>query len=95
MTIDNFLSFLQQLLTMVDPQNEESIRLGRDALRSTVQLAISSHKVDAYTLRAMLIAKHNYERLVIHADEFTGIPGEYELNEKRRRRLRMAIEPHC
>ena len=95
MTIDNFLSFLQQLLTMVDPQNEESIRLGRDALESIVELARSSGKVEPYTLHAMFYAEHDFEVLVRHADEFIGVPGRFELNAKRRRRLRMALQPHC
>ena len=42
MTMENFLSFLQQLLTMVDSRNECSIALAKTALSAVFSLAKSS-----------------------------------------------------
>ena len=38
MSFDNFLSYLQQLLSMVDPKNEYSIALAKTALFNTYML---------------------------------------------------------
>ena len=42
MTMENFLSYLQQLLTMVDSRNECSIALAKTALSASFSLAKSS-----------------------------------------------------
>ena len=42
MTMENFLSYLQQLLTMVDSRNECSIALAKTALSAVFSLAKSS-----------------------------------------------------
>lgn len=42
MTMENFLSYLQQLLTMVDSKNECSIALAKTALSAVFSLAKSS-----------------------------------------------------
>lgn len=42
MTMENFLSYLQQLLTMVDSRNECSIALAKTALAAVFSLAKSS-----------------------------------------------------
>ena len=42
MTMENFLSYLQQLLTMVDSRNEWSIALAKTALSAVFSLAKSS-----------------------------------------------------
>lgn len=42
MTMENFLSYLQQLLTMVDSRNECSIALAKTALSAGFSLAKSS-----------------------------------------------------
>ena len=53
MSFDNFLSYLQQLLSMVSPKNEYSIALAKTALSSTIMLARTSGKVDNLTSKAM------------------------------------------
>ena len=42
MTMENFLSYLQQLLTMVDSRNECSIALAKTALAKTALSAVFS-----------------------------------------------------
>lgn len=95
MTIDNFLSFLQQLLTMVDPKNECSIAIARNTLSGIITLASTSHKVEAITLRAMKMAEMEFDYLIENRNDFIGKPGQYELNNTRRHRLYHVIMPSC
>ncbi len=95
MSLNNFLSYLQQLLSMVDLKNRYSVELGKIALSSTISLAVESHKVDAQTERCMIIANRRFEFLAENAKDFAGKPGKYEENEKRRRRLLMTLYPSC
>ena len=95
MTFDNFLSYLQQLLTMVDADNEYSVALAQNALSAIVYLARISGKADAITIHSMVDAEDQFRYLVSHRDEFIGVPGEYEKNRKRRRKLGMLIRPTC
>ena len=95
MSMENFLSFLQQLLTMVESNNISSIALAKTALVSTIGVARSSGKVDAITLRSMMIAEQEFEVLVRHRDDFAGVPGEYQKNQVKRQRLVHMIRPGC
>lgn len=95
MSLDNFLSFLQQLLSMVDSKNKYSIALAKVSLNSTVDLAIASGKVNALTHRVMYAAKEEFDDLVRNANDFAGKPGEYEENRNRRQRLLLVLRPGC
>lgn len=95
MSMNNFLSFLQQLLTMVDPDNQYSIALAQTALDATVELVWASRKSDSLTIRSMMVAKNEFRYLVSHQDEYAGIPGEYSMNEQKRRRLALVLQPGC
>jgi len=95
MSFKNFIMYLQQILTMVDPKNEYSIALAKTALSSTISLAIASGKVDAPTIRLMRGAEEKFNYLVNHTKDFAGIPGQYLQNEQKRKRLEMFLYPHC
>ena len=95
MSFDNFMSFLQQLLTMVDPRDEYSIALGKSILESTVALAHASGKVDRITFRTMDRAIHLFDALVRHAYEYAGKPGDFQGNEQKRHKLSMILGPGC
>ncbi len=95
MTFDNFLSYLQQLLTMVDPEDRSSIELAKKALSATIRLAIESGKVDSITRRFMRRVESHFDQLVANADDFAGKPGEYLENARKRSRLEMALHSHC
>ena len=95
MSMNNFLSFLQQLLTMIDNNDERSIELAKVALQSVVTLAKTSGKADAETLRAMKLAEMNFMHLVMHKDDFSGTPGNYKSNEMKRQRLKHMVSPGC
>ena len=95
MTLSNFLSFLQQLLSMIEPRDKYSVALAKNALSATVALARESGKADAETVRAMVRAEEEFEYLAENARDFIGRPGEYNENEKRRRRLSMMLIPSC
>ena len=95
MSLANFLSYLQQLLSMVDPKNKYSIGLAKNALSATISLARASGKADFTTLRAMVRAENQFQDLVEHAKDFAGVPGQYKENEQKRHRLEMMLVPHC
>ena len=95
MSLNNFLSYLQQLLTMVDPSNRYSCGLVKASLSSTVALAVGSGKADAYCIRVMRGAESNIDYLLEHAKDFKGIPGEYESNRHKRNRIELVCYPHC
>ena len=69
MSYDNFLSYLQQLLSMVNPKDKYSIALAKTALSSTIMLAQASGKVDDRTSRSMGMAESLFQHLVNHAND--------------------------
>jgi hypothetical protein len=95
MSEQNFLSFLQQVLTMVNPEDEASIALGKIALNAVIELALSSRKVSGPVVRMMYGAENCFDQLIKNAAHFIGKPGEYIENEQKRRRLANAIRPGC
>ena len=95
MSMDNFLSFLQQLLTMVEPGNKSSVALAKTALKAVIGLAESSDKVNMVVLRSMYIAEINFEHLADHKNDFAGVPGEHQKNRVKRQRLEHMIMPGC
>lgn len=95
MSLANFISYLQQLLSMVDPKNKYSIGLAKNALSATISLARASGKADPITIRAMVSAEYEFQNLVEHAKDFAGSPGKYKENEQKRKRLEMMLVPHC
>ncbi len=95
MSQNNFISFLQQLLTMVEPGNDESFELAKRALETMITLARYSKKVDAKTNQMMTVAEARFINLVENASIYVGKPGEFIENSKRRRRLEMSLYPHC
>ena len=60
MSMDNFLSFLQQILMMVEPENVSSVASAKAALITVLGLAKSSGKADAITIRSMMIAEREF-----------------------------------
>lgn len=95
MSLDNFLSFLQQILTMVDKKDVNSVALAKSALETTVQFAIASKKVDNLTQSVMTTAIHAFDYLVENSKDFAGKPGDLLGNKQNRRKLQMAIMPSC
>lgn len=95
MTMDNFMSYLQQLLTMVDPGNAYSIELAKTALSTVLSLAKVSGKADALVLRTMMNAEREFEYLAAHRADFVGVPGEHQKNHVKRLRLAHVVMPSC
>ncbi len=95
MSLSNFIAYLQQLLTMVNPRDEYSVDMAKKALEATVALAFMSRKADPITLRAMRHAVDKFSNLTKHAGDFAGKPGHFKENEQKRRRLESVIMTHC
>ena len=72
MSLNNFISYLQQILSMIDPNDPYSVALGKTALSATIRLAEVSKKADTKTIRAMRIAENQFQYLAENAfDEIT------------------------
>ena len=95
MSLNNFISYLQQILSMIDPNDPYSVALGKTALSATIRLAEVSEKAGPQTIRAMRIAENQFQYLAENAKDFAGTPGRYEENERRRHRLLMTVSPSC
>ena len=95
MSYDNFLSYLQQLLSMVNPKDKYSIALAKTALHSTIMLAQASGKVDDRTSRSMDMAESLFGYLVNHANDYKRVPGDLTGNKHKRLKLATAINPGC
>ncbi len=95
MSFDSFIKYLQELLTMVDPYKVASVMQAKAALAATAALALNSDKTDPVTLRTMNAAMLRFDEFAKMRDEFAGVPGDYELNQKKRKRLGLMIRPSC
>lgn len=95
MSLENFLSFLQQIITMTDPDDTASVALAKNAVVSVIALAHSSKKVDALTWRVMYAAEMRLEQLLRHKEDFAGKPGDYVGNQNKRHRLLNVLRPGC
>ena len=95
MSLDDFLKFLQDILTMVEPGDANSVKLGKISVGSIVDLALNSGKVDPMTARVMREVTFAYENLVKRKKEFAGERGKFDENEQKRRRLTMVLHPRC
>lgn len=95
MSIQNFLSFLQQIITMTDPDNAASVALARNALTAVTALALTSHTIDSLVYGVMKAADLQLENLLRHKDDFKGVPGDYRGNENKRHRLLLVLRPGC
>lgn len=96
MTIDNFLSFLQQMLTILDPSDEKSVDMVRSIILDLKIL--SEHNSKAFgSATCDIIRRTNiiFDQLVDHRDEFAGVRGDYAGNKSKRDRLLMSLRPHC
>ncbi|MCQ2470103.1 MAG: hypothetical protein MJ100_09870 [Ruminococcus sp.] len=93
MTIDNFLSYLQQILTMVDKNDEESVSQALNALVSVGKLVEYSGKADLMTRCSIQYAIDIFDSLAEEAEDYAGKPGASVINVQRRKRLKMAICP--
>jgi len=95
MSLDNYLSFLQQIITMTDIFDKASVALAKNAVTAVNALAQTSQKVDALTWRVMLAAEMQLELLLHHKDDFAGKPGDYMGNQNKRHRLLNVLRPSC
>ena len=96
MSIENFLSFLQQLLTIVDPEDPQSVNMVKSLLLDLKILSDHTTKPFGFSTRSLITAANseiNY--LIAHSSEFAGKPGEYDANRKKRQRLQFLLTPHC
>lgn len=95
MSTERFITLLQEILTMVDKNDMESVTKARNALSAIVELAFESQKANAITLRVMRRAESMFDSLVSNADDFSGKPGDYLNNNKKRKRLLAMLSPGC
>ena len=95
MSLENYLMFLQQVITMTDPHDVVSKALAKMSLESVMAMATKSDMADPITLRCMHAALIRFEFLMQHRDDFAGKKGAYLANKAKRQRLEMLLVPHC
>lgn len=95
MSEEDFIKLLQDILTMVDPEDPNSIALGKITLETLFNLGVNSGKVDGLTARMMLRAREGFKFIVERKVEFEGKPGAFLENEQKRRRLMMMLSASC
>lgn len=95
MSLQSFIIYLQELLTMVDPKDSQSITIAFRALTATEELARRSRKADGMTCRIMGRAIDHFEELVQTSADFAGVPGDTISNTQKRRRLLMTLRAGC
>ncbi len=95
MSKENFLMFLQQLITMTDKHDQESIEYATKALDAVFNLAKNSGLSDAITLRMMKAASLSFVYLLDNKKAFAGKKGAYQQNKIKRMRLEQTLQPTC
>ena len=95
MSLDSFLSYLQQLITMVDPEDPYSVDLAKDALDATVEITLKSQMASQVVQDVMKEARREFQFIVKHKDSYAGVPGDLIMNGIKRRRLGTILRPGC
>ena len=95
MSFDRYIELLQMLITMTNPENEDELLYAKNILKNLLDLAESSGKADARTIRTMMCGYHEFVYLLRKKDDFAGVPGDVAMNRAKRQRLAMMIRPGC
>ena len=96
MSTENFLSFLQQLLTIVDPKDQQSVNMVKRLLSDLKTLSdYNTKSFEMFTRKMIEAANLEIDYLIAHRSEFAGKPGKYDANYKKRQRLHMLLAPNC
>ena len=95
MSLNGFLTYLQQLITMVDAADPRSVGYARAALKNTVELARLSGKAGGPAMRVMVRALDQFDDIIRVRNQFAAEPGEFQENERKRRRLCAMLQPGC
>ena len=95
MSLEKFLEFLQQIITMTNPEDVSSRTHARIALESLYALTRKSGMATPVTIRAMRDAVFRFDFLMAHRKEYAGKQGAYLENKAKRQRLEMLLVPHC
>ena len=95
MSLDSFLSYLQQLITMVDPEDPYSVDLAKDALDATVEITLKSQMASQVVQDVMKEARREFQFIVKHKDSYARVPGDLIMNGIKRRRLGTILRPGC
>lgn len=96
MSTDLFLRLLQTLITLVqDPKDEESVELAEAVLKYAWKLVERDGRYGRVLYTLMTNAISQFRMLLDNRDSYAGVPGANMSNEMKRRRLQMALYPHC
>ena len=95
MSLENYLMFLQQVITMTDPEDVSARALAKISLESVLAMAKKSGMSDYLTINVMSSAVESIEFLLSNKKDFAGKKGAYLENKTKRQRLFMALKPHC
>ena len=95
MSFERYIELLQQLITMVEPENEEQVLNAKNILKNLMELADSSEMRDDLTRYAMKVGYREFVHLCYYKPNFAGKPGDTEGNRAKRQRLAVMLRPGC
>jgi hypothetical protein len=95
MSTSRFICYLQEILTIAASDYRYSAALAKNAILSTIGLALASEKTDFRTARIMRSVETRLEELLANATDFAGKPGDQLGNQQKRRRLEAMFSPYC
>ena len=84
MSLENFLIFLQQVITMTDPEDISARALAKISLESVFAMARKSGMADPHTIRVMHSAVESIEFLLSNKKDFAGKKGAFLENKTKR-----------
>ncbi len=90
-----FIAFLQELLTMTNPDDTRTVHLAHMVLWNIIEMVEKTKTADPFTRRLMFMADYSLDVLIQQREEFIGVPGQTAENEKKRARLLQFIYPSC
>ena len=97
MTMEQFVAFLQNLITItwksIDDEENEMVEAAEEILRKLIFLSDGCRT--EFSCRYIMCALHEFRNLLNHKEDFMMIPGDDEGNNARRNRLSSALYPYC
>lgn len=89
-----YLDFLQQVLTLVDINNSESVEKAKRIINDVCELKLQAGGYDRFTLQIMRESTRKIDLLLMHRDDFM-VGSDRDSTLHNRRRLELVLRPHC
>lgn len=95
MKLERYLEFFQEVLTMTDPKDKESIARGKELLKQLMEHGRRSGQNDHLTDEMMVRGYTDLGYCLRRKEDFACKPDDEEGNRAKRRRLAQYLYPGC